>query len=971
MKTNNEHLILAYAMDELNNQTLVDQSSNQFNAIVHGQLAVVNEDGRTGLKFSCENEGFIELPKDILNTCERFTAMCWIKPQEIKMWQRIFDFGPRHDQNFFFTLKGAAEAPMLSLHNGPLERFGSAKQLEEGKWQHLAVTVDGNQASILVNGEVVASSQTITVKPNSIVGEQTKNYIGKSRHDDPLFEGVMSDFRLYNQALKAEEIYEAAMAEMEDMLKAEFLLNTLEIGDLSLITSNLLLPQKVGNQIEVTWSSSCEEIISNEGLVTRPLDHDQLVTLIATITVGSETATKEFLVNVVKQGEASIHLNVNVASKSVDIPKTFVGLFFEDINYAADGGLYAELVNNRSFEFGSWYGKYSQFSDYFYAWEVVGDIEGVLTHEQGTENPIHPNNPHYLRVNVEAAGHGIGIANTGFEGIAIKENEVYHFSSWVRNICSQANLIVRLESSNGTVYAEQVIKNDQLTTEWSKVEAILIPNQTDQFARLTVLLDREGTLDLDMISLFPADTFNGRQNGLRKDLAQMLKDINPGFIRFPGGCIVEGFYLDNAYNWKDTVGPVEQRKMNWNRWEGGQPYAYNQSYGLGFMEYFILAEDLGAEPLPILNCGMSCQFQGAQLAEDFEPYIQDCLDLIEFANGDETTYWGQKRIEYGHKEPFNLKYLGVGNEQWVDHEKHGDMDCLTIYEMFRNRIKEVYPDINLITTSGPFPYGKEFDDAYQVITPKIKEYIEKGEVFTEIIDEHFYMSPEWFLESMERYDHYPRYEDGKSGKVFVGEYACHTNRTGFSSQGINNVLAALSEAAFLTSAERNADVIEMTTYAPLFAKKDRTQWGPDLIWFDNTSAFGSPSYYVQKMYGNHLGDYVLDSKLTTRSSVVQSTDYPVYTVASYLAETKEVIVKLVNLNQTKKEVEVQLDGISKVNSKATEICLSAQKGLEDVNSFDQPTYIQDVETAIEVKGTTFRYEVKPHTFTVLRLRVEQ
>ena len=971
MKTNNEHLILAYAMDELNNQTLVDQSSNQFNAIVHGQLAVVNEDGRTGLKFSCENEGFIELPKDILNTCERFTAMCWIKPQEIKMWQRIFDFGPQHDQNFFFTLKGAAEAPMLSLHNGPLERFGSAKQLEAGKWQHLAVTVDGNQSSILVNGEVVASSQTITVKPNSIVGEQTKNYIGKSRHDDPLFEGVMSDFRLYNHALKAEEIYEAAMAEMEDMIKAEFLLNTLEIGDLSLITSNLLLPQKVGNQIEVTWSSNCEEIISNEGLVTRPMDQDQVVTLTATITVGSEIATKEFLMNVVKQGEAPIQLNVNVASKSVDIPKTFVGLFFEDINYAADGGLYAELINNRSFEFGSWHGKYSQFSDYFYAWEVVGDIEGVLTHEQGTENPIHPNNPHYLRVNVEVAGDGVGIANNGFEGIAIKENEVYHFSSWVRKVCSQSNLIIRLESSNGTVYAEQVITNDQLTTEWSKVETPLVPNQTDEGARLTVLLDREGTLDFDMISLFPADTFNGRQNGLRKDLAQMLKDINPGFIRFPGGCIVEGFYLDNAYNWKDTVGPVEQRKMNWNRWEGGQPYAYNQSYGLGFMEYFILAEDLGAEPLPILNCGMSCQFQGAQLADDFEPYIQDCLDLIEFANGDETTYWGQKRIEYGHKEPFNLKYLGVGNEQWVDHEKHGDMDCLTIYELFRNRIKAVYPDINLITTSGPFPYGKEFDDAYEVITPKIKEYMERGEVFTEIIDEHFYMSPEWFLENMERYDNYPRYEDGKSGKVFVGEYACHTNRTGFSSQGVNNVLAALSEAAFLTSAERNADVIEMTTYAPLFAKKNRTQWGPDLIWFDNTSAFGSPSYYVQKMYGNHLGDYVLDSKLTTRSSSVESTDYPVYTVASYLNETKEVIVKLVNLNQTNKEVEIQLDGISKVNSKATEISLRAQKGLEDINSFEQPTYIQDVETAIEVKGTTFRYEVKPHTFTVLRLRVEQ
>ncbi len=970
MKTNNEHLILAYAMDELNNQTLVDQSSNQFNAIVHGQLAVVNEDGRTGLKFSCENEGFIELPKDILNTCERFTAMCWIKPQEIKMWQRIFDFGPQHDQNFFFTLKGAGEAPMLSLHNGSLERLGSAKPLAEGEWQHLAVTVDGNKAAILVNGEVVASSQTITVKPNSIIGENTENYIGKSRHDDPLFEGVMSDFRLYNKALKAEEIYEAAIVDMQDSIKAEFLLNGLELGDCSLVTSNLSLPKTVGNGVCVSWSSSCEAVVSNDGVVNRPIDSDQLVTLVASVTIEGETVTKEFLVNVVKQGEASITLNVDVASKGVDIPKTFVGLFFEDINYAADGGLYAELVNNRSFEFGSWYRKYSQFSDYFYAWEVVGDIEGVLTHEQGSENPIHPNNPHYLRVNVELAGSGVGIANTGFEGIAIKENEVYNFSTWVRNVSSSANLIVRLENANGTVYTEQVITNDQLTNEWTKVTTSLIPNQTDACARLTVLFDHEGTLDLDMISLFPADTFNGRENGLRKDLAQMLKDINPGFIRFPGGCIVEGFYLDNAYNWKDTVGPVEQRKMNWNRWEGGQPYAYNQSYGLGFLEYFILAEDLGAEPLPILNCGMSCQFQGAQLADDFEPYIQDCLDLIEFANGDETTYWGAKRIEYGHKEPFNLKYLGIGNEQWVDHEKHGEMDCLTIYEMFRNRIKDVYPDINLITTSGPFPHGKEFDDAYEVITPKINEYIQKGEVFTEIIDEHFYMSPEWFLESMERYDNYPRYEDGKSGKVFVGEYACHTNRTGFSSQGVNNVLAALSEAAFLTSAERNADVIEMTTYAPLFAKKDRTQWGPDLIWFDNTSAYGSPSYYAQKMYGNHLGDYVLDSTLSIRESKVVGSDYPIYTISSYLEETKEVILKLVNLNGTEKEIEVQLEGISKVDSNAKEICLSAQQGLEDINTFEHPTCIQDVETSIKVEGITFKYVVKPYTFAILRLKVE-
>ncbi|MGL4373987.1 MAG: alpha-L-arabinofuranosidase C-terminal domain-containing protein, partial [Turicibacter sp.] len=390
-------------------------------------------------------------------------------------------------------------------------------------------------------------------------------------------------------------------------------------------------------------------------------------------------------------------------------------------------------------------------------------------------------------------------------------------------------------------------------------------------------------------SLFPENTFNQRKNGLRADLAQLLKEINPGFIRFPGGCIVEGMVLENAYNWKHTVGPVETRKLNWNRWEGGQTYPYNQSYGLGFMEYFILAKDLKAEPLPIVNCGMSCQFQGAQLAPDFEPYIQDALDLIEFANGDETTVWGSKRIEYGHLKPFNLKYLGVGNEQWIDRIKHGDMDCLKIYELFRNRIKAVYPEINLITTSGPFPYGKEFDDAYEVIRPKIEEYIQKGEVYTEIIDEHFYMSPEWFLENLERYDQYPRYEDGKSGKIFLGEYACHTNRNGFSSQGVNNMLAALSEAAFLTSAERNADIIEMTTYAPLFAKKDRTQWGPDLIWIDNTQAYGTPSYYVQKMYGLNMGDYTLNSKMMVHSSVIESTDLPIYSISSFDQASHEII----------------------------------------------------------------------------------
>ena len=970
MKKGNEHLILSYAMNDIVEGKLVNQTDDDYHAMVHGDIKVVTDEGHQAIELRGDGDQYLQLPSMILETCDELTIMCWVKPSTIKMWQRLFDFGPKMDQNIFFTLLGAGETPLLSLHNGPLERFGLKTTLVEGKWQHVAITISGNQASILVDGLVLASSQMITIKPNTFACEEAINYIGKSRHADPLFEGLLSDFRIYNVALTSQEILAALAQGQSAELCASVLLNQLTLGDTSLVTKDLLLPSLAIEGVELEWQSSDSTILSETGKIDRPKEADQVVTLTAILKVGEIEVSKSFDVNVIKANEVPYVLDVDVQSKEVDIPKTFVGLFFEDINYAADGGLYAELINNRSFEFGTWHGTYSQFSDYFYAWHIVGDIEGLLTHTLGKENPIHENNPSYLKVHIESAGTGIGIANEGFEGIAIKEGERYRFSMFVRDVNYASDITVRLEDARGQIFAQEMIKADQLTQEWSKVELTLLATQTEESARLSVVFHQEGNLELDMISLFPVDTFNSRENGLRKDLAQLLKDINPGFIRFPGGCIVEGFYLDNAYNWKDTVGPVEQRKMNWNRWEGGQAYAYNQSYGLGFMEYFILAEDLGAEPLPILNCGMSCQFQGAQLAPDFEPYIQDCLDLIEFANGDETTYWGQKRIEYGHAKPFHMKYLGVGNEQWIDHEKHGDMDCLTIYELFRNRIKAVYPEINLITTSGPFPYGKEFDDAYDVITPKIEEYIAKGEVFTEIIDEHFYMSPEWFLESMERYDHYPRYEDGKSGKIFVGEYACHTNRTGFSSQGINNMLAALSEAAFLTSAQRNADVIEMTTYAPLFAKKNRTQWGPDLIWFDNTSSYGSPSYYVQKMYGNHVGDYTLKSALCPRKSSVAGSDYPVYTVSCFDETTNEVIIKLVNLNATVKEVQVNLNGVQAVEQAVKVNSLVAVNGLEDVNTFEQPAHIQDQETIVEIEQPNFTYTVAPYSFVVLRVKLK-
>ena len=528
-------------------------------------------------------------------------------------------------------------------------------------------------------------------------------------------------------------------------------------------------------------------------------------------------------------------MDVNTGKKGAPIQNTMYGIFFEDINYGADGGLYGELIKNRSFEF----------KQNLMGWTTFGNVN---VKDDGPFERC----PHYVEVTYP--GHDdrrSGLQNDGFGGISLKQGDSYRLSLWAKapqgNASIQVQLIDQITDNDPQDFVSQELK---ITSgEWKKYEIILKSPKNDKEASLRIMLNGKAPVCLEHISLFPVNTFKNRKNGMRADLAQALADLHPGVFRFPGGCIVEGADLESRYQWKNTIGPVENRPINENRWQYVMKNRfspdYYQSYGLGFFEYFQLSEDIGAEPLPVLNVGMVCQFQNKEESahvpvDELQPYIQDCLDLIEFANGDTTTTWGHKRAEMGHPAPFNLKYIAVGNEQWEDF-------YFKRLKPFVKAIREKYPDIKIIGTCGPSPEGESYEHGWKAMR----------EIGADLVDEHFYSSEEWFLNNAVRYDSYSR----KGPKVFAGEYACH----GVGKKW-NHYETSLYEAAFMTGLERNADVVHMATYAPLFAHVKMWQWRPDMIWFDNTNMFKSVSYYVQQMYSCNKGTNVL--KLTMNGKPV-------------------------------------------------------------------------------------------------------
>lgn len=639
-----------------------------------------------------------------------------------------------------------------------------------------------------------------------------------------------------------------------------------------------------------------------------------------------------------QKGNVKKHfLDLDGASTNIKIQPTMYGIFFEDINFAADGGLYAELIKNRSFEFDEPLTGWKQPNTKTLSPNLDSGFLTIITDKSKT-------NKNYARITVWNDKNYL-LGNEGFRGIGLHQGEKYDLSFNLENVSGNISTVnINLIDEKGTVISSvsTIIKGGG----WQKYNVVFTPSKTVEKARLQITFTGKGIVNMDMISLFPKDTWKGRKGGLRKDLVQKLYDLRPGFLRFPGGCIVEGRTLAERYQWKKTIGKVEDRENLINKWNNGFAHRltsdYWQSFGLGFFEYFQLAEDLGAEPLPILSCGMACQFNTAELVkmEDLDPYVQDALDLIEFANGDSNTKWGKIRAEMGHPQPFNMKYIGVGNEQW-------GADYIERYKVFEKAIHTKYPDIKIISGSGPSPDGEFFDYGWK----------ELKKLNAQIVDEHYYNSPEWFMKNAERYDKYDR----SGPKVFAGEYAAQSVGV-VKPDNKNNWLTALSEAAFMTGLERNADVVTMTSYAPLFAHADGWQWTPDLIWFNNLSSYATPNYYVQKLFSNNKGTELL--KITGNGKPVTGQDQ-LYATAVKDATTKETIIKIVNTDTESKSVNINPKNIS-LGKKLTKIILTAPQ-LSAENSFENEI-IQPKEESATLKKGKITLEIPGQSLVILKIK---
>ncbi|NII29152.1 alpha-L-arabinofuranosidase [Pseudoflavitalea sp. X16] len=635
------------------------------------------------------------------------------------------------------------------------------------------------------------------------------------------------------------------------------------------------------------------------------------------------------------QAQESITYVINTTTVKTAIQPSLWGIFFEDINRGADGGLNADLIKNGSFEFNT----------PLMGWKTtarrIPDGVAIIVNRQ-QENP---NNPKYLQLDIPRSTDTLGLVNEGFGGMVIKKEVRYDFSLLVRQ--QQPGIQLRIELLNAAGKPIATARLQPATSSWQEQSVSLTPTDTARKGRLVIWFEGSGKLDLDMISCYPSDTWKGRPKGLRADMVQALADIKPGFIRFPGGCIVEGTDLNERYQWKQTIGPRVERKLIINKWNHGvaaRPTPdYYQSFGLGFLEYFQLCEDIGATPMPIINCGMSCQFNTAEVVpmDQLNPYIQDALDLIEFANGNVNTPWGKKRAELGHPAPFNMKWLGVGNENWGP-------QYIERLQAFTKAIKQRYPDIQLITSTGysPNPQFKYMDSVLRKLN-------------VDIIDEHYYQTPNWFLMNAGKYDNYDR----KGPKIFLGEYACHSVRIG-SQDNRNTLLCALSEAAFMTGLERNADIVTMSAYAPLFAHTDAWQWTPNLIWFDNSRVLATPSYYVQQLFSRNRGTHVVP--LLQEGMAVTGQD-SCYASAVIDTTTKELIVKLINASGETKQRTIDLPQVKKKKLTGT---LAVLKGPAPnaINTLGQPEAVTPAVTTVEIKNKGV-ITLTPYSVNVLRIKI--
>ena len=626
--------------------------------------------------------------------------------------------------------------------------------------------------------------------------------------------------------------------------------------------------------------------------------------------------------------------------QSKPISDHLIGIFFEDINYGADGGLYAELVQNRDFEYTPTDNSRKEWNS-GYAWSVVSgkDIDPVTI---GTEMPIHENNPHYAILHVPSSG--VRLLNTGFDGIVLKKGERYDFSCFARTGQGGkgGKVVVSLIDKEDREIASAAVKVS--SKNWKKCKAVLTAEADVEDARLCIAPSAGGTYHFDMVSLFPQNTFKGRKNGLRADLAQTLADLHPRFVRFPGGCVAHGDGIDNIYDWKGSIGPLEARKPLRNLW------GYHQTRGLGYFEYFQFCEDIGAEPVPVLAAGVPCQNSGGGTQyghddltkygqqcgipmEQMPEYVQDVLDLIEYANGDaRKTEWGRKRAEAGHPESFNLKYIGIGNEDLIT-EVFEER-----FTMIYNAVREKYPEVTVIGTVGPFYEGTDYNEGWKLAS----------KLDVPMVDEHYYVAPGWFIHNQ---DYYDRYDRSKS-KVYLGEYAAHLPGRP------SNIETALSEALYLTAVERNADVVTMTSYAPLLAKEGHTQWSPDLIYFNNSEVKPTVGYYTQQLFGQNAGNHYIPSTVildNERDAVQKRIGMSVVKNDT----SGDYIVKLVNLLPVEVKTKINMEDISLLRPIATKTVLKGAPTDKEAKPLTE---------TFDVNGKNIDYTMPAYSFSVIRIK---
>ena len=785
-------------------------------------------DGKSGKGLFLDGaDDYAILPKNIIS--DEMTISAWVKQDRKNVWGRLFDLGEDSNENFFFAPCSGSASRVEAKSKAGVVSMDAEEFESTGVWAYYTVTADKNSFKLYRDGRLMSEKSAGGMKLSDI--KNTLNYIGKSHYDgDAFFAGMVDDLKIYDRVLGADEIL-SDMAENFDYndKKEVVTVYTADFKDGQIIFGDSIdLPYvKIGNE-ELIWTASPQGVIDTAtGKITQA-DAAAEVTLSAGFGNKDTQVTSfdnlNYKVKIPPKSIPPFTVSVNAADRSKDISDDMWGLFFEDINSAADGGLYAELVQNGSFEY----------PENMYSWTVVDG-----TAEVKTEGGMNGNNPSYVSVS------GGAVSNDGYMGMYVEEGKSYDVSLWAKG---SAVMVAQLADENGTVMSSaklDLLKGHEAegnNPEWTKLTAVLKADKTTENARLMIAVN--GTADIDVVSLMPQDTYKG--HGLRRDFCEALEEMQPKFLRFPGGCAVEGRTMDLAYNWKDTVGDLSERKMMENIWNtSSEPYI--MSYGLGFYEYFQLCEDMDMEPVPILNCGLACQVRSGGKTDaahvvqmgELQPYIDDAIDLVAFANGtDMSNKWVKLRSDMGHPEPFGLKYLGIGNEQF-------DTIYFERYEAFAKALREAYPDmgLELVSTSGPSSSGSMNDLAWS--------WTDGHNELVDVVDEHYYENPDWFRTHAYRYDNYGR----DTAKVFLGEYA---------SKG-NTWYNALSEAAFMTGLERNADVVRMASYAPMFAKFGNTQWtAANMLWFNNSDFVKTPNYYVQKLFATNSGDYSLptDVRLT-------------------------------------------------------------------------------------------------------------